>query len=192
MSLERAAELYEGFLLDTIAMISTRTDCTAVIAIEASESADYFASIAPGSAQVLQRGDSLGRRLDSVLRACLDDGFDEVFAIGSDSPDLPAAHLDAAFDLLGQAEVDVVLGPTDDGGYYLIGWKRPWSPMVLEVEMSTPTVLADTLDVIERIGAKVTTAPAWYDVDEPADLDRLRLSTTLPQDAHTRTLLGSP
>jgi len=189
LSLESAAELYERFLLDTIHMISSRTDCTTVIAIEDASSADYFTSIAPGVAQVLQLGDSLGPRLDSVLRSCLADGLEQVVAIGSDSPDLPSSHIDEAFDMLDQGEVDVVLGPTDDGGYYLIGWKQPWSPMVVEVEMSTAAVLTDTLAVAERVGARCALAPTWYDVDEPADLARLRSSSTLTQAVHTADLL---
>lgn len=191
LTLDRAAELYERFLLDTIDMVSARPDCSLHIAVEAPESVDYFESIAPGVPQVMQQGVSLGPRLDTVLRACLADGFDQAIAIGSDSPDLPSGHLDDAFAQLDRSDVDAVFGPTDDGGYYLVGWKQPWSALVVDVQMSTPTVLSDTLAVAERVGARVALAPGWHDVDEPADLDRLRSSATLHQASRTREYLDS-
>jgi rSAM/selenodomain-associated transferase 1 len=176
MTMEQAASLYERFLADTICAVDDRSDCTLVIAIDQPESADYFSTVAPGAVQVLQRGETLGERLDAVMTECLDRGFTQVLAIGSDSPDLPDAHLDRAFDALDDADVDVVLGPTEDGGYYLIGWKQPWPSIVREVQMSTPSVLADTLVIAERDGVEVALAPSWYDVDEPDDLERLRAS----------------
>ncbi|MEM7093306.1 MAG: TIGR04282 family arsenosugar biosynthesis glycosyltransferase [Actinomycetota bacterium] len=179
MDLDQAAALYELFLHQTIAASHARTDCTPVIAIDRPDSAGYFAELAPGTSRVLQVGVSLGPRLDAVLGQCLDDGFGQAVAIGSDSPDLPSGHLTEAFALLDDPDTDVVFGPTDDGGYYLIGWKRRWSPVVCEVTMSTPTVLEDSLAVCERIGARVALAPAWYDVDEPDDLARLQRSPNL-------------
>jgi rSAM/selenodomain-associated transferase 1 len=174
LSPQQAADLYECFLLDTVDTIKQRTDCTLVIAIEASASAPYFAAAAPGVMQVEQRGETLGERLDVVMSACLDAGFTQVFALGSDSPDLPSGHLDVAFAALDRSETDVVFGPSDDGGYYLIGWKKRWPRIVTDVTMSTPQVLADTLEIARELDAAVELAPTWYDIDELQDLDRLR------------------
>lgn len=168
---EEAAAVYECFLLDTIERLHQRTDCQAVIAIDSPESADYFHTIAPELPQVLQVGESLGHRLDAVLTELLE-SHDQAYAINSDSPDLPARHLDLAFSALSEEAVDVVLGPTDDGGYWLIGWKQRWTNMVADVEMSTPRVLADTLEIAQASGAKTILAPAWHDVDDAADLNR--------------------
>lgn len=176
MSMQGAAELYERFLFDTIASIDARDDCTLVIAIDRPESAAYFTSIAPHATQVVQRGSNLGDRLDAVLTECLNDGYQQVFALGSDSPDLPPAHLRHAFAALSSDETDVVLGPTEDGGYYLIGWKRRWPELVTDVQMSTEEVLADTLRIADERGARVALAPTWYDIDHPDDLERLRAS----------------
>ena len=88
-------------------------------------------------------------------------------------PTLPVDHVSAAFDLLAEKQVDMVLGPSFDGGYHLIGWKRPYPALVRDVEMSTPTVVADTLELADAAGVEVALGPCWYDVDRPEDLDHL-------------------
>jgi glycosyltransferase A (GT-A) superfamily protein (DUF2064 family) len=87
----------------------------------------------------------------------------------------------------------VVLGPCEDGGYYLIGLKRPQPRLLRDVQMSTPYVVRDTLVLAEQIGLKVTLLPTWYDVDTVAELDRLRaeLRAAPPHTArHTRAFLA--
>jgi len=184
-SLVAAAELYERFLLDTIELVDSRDDCELVIAIDQPESAAYFRSIAPRARQVLQVGDNLGERLDTVMTDCLDAGYEQVFALGSDSPDLPPTHLSHAFVALSSDETDVVLGPTEDGGYYLIGWKQRWSRMVTDVQMSTESVLTDSLQIADVLGARVDLAPTWYDIDHPDDVERLRTSITGDREGDT-------
>jgi hypothetical protein len=108
----------------------------------------------------------------------------------SDSPTLPLGCLVAAFAALDDA--DVVLGPCDDGGYYLIGLKRPAPRLLREVPMSTPTVAADTLALAAAAGLRVGLLPAWYDVDDAASLARLmaELAATPPETApNTRAFL---
>ena len=174
---EQAADLYENFLHDIVAMLDDRADITLFIAVDAPESAEWFSRFAPDVPQINQVGDDLGQRLDSVLSAALDAGYDQVFAISSDSPDLPAGHVTDAIELLDDPTNDIVLGPTEDGGYYLIGWKQRWRPMVVDVTMSTSRVLADTLTIADELGAQVALAPGWYDIDVPEDLERLRASS---------------
>jgi|GEM_PF-37650 len=168
---EQAADLYENFLHDIVTMLDDRNDIALFIAVDAPESAQWFTQFAPDVPQIAQIGDDLGQRLDSVLSAALDAGYEQVFAISSDSPDLPADHITNAIALLDDPANDVVLGPTEDGGYYLIGWKQRWKPMVADVAMSTPRVLADTLTIADELDARVVLAPTWYDIDEPADLE---------------------
>ena len=182
---QEAAEFYERLLFDTIDMLTARDDCETIIAVDEPASVSYFDQSAPGLRQLPQGSGALGDRLASVLSDALELGFESVFAINSDGPDLPPEHLDAAFAQLDQPDIDVVLGPTDDGGYYLIGWRQPWSPMVTDVVMSTPDVLADTLAITEKIGARVALAPSWFDVDVPEDLDRLEQSVM--GRSHSRT-----
>lgn len=169
---EQAARLYEAMLGDTLTSLQSRNDCELLVAIDEPDSSGWFAEFTSAS-QVVQCGESLGERLDAVLTGALDLGFTQAFAIGSDSPDLPSEHLDSAFVALDQPDIDVVLGPASDGGYYLIGVTQAPGPLVTEVTMSTQTVLQDTLAVASKHSIRVHCAPTWHDVDTPADLDRL-------------------
>ena len=137
----------------------------------------------------MQRGDTLGERLDAALGDLRERGFDQSFAIGSDSPDLPEGHLTAAFDLLDDDATDVVFGPTEDGGYYVIGWKKPWPHVVTTIEMSTSSVLTDSLVAASSVGAQVALCPAWYDVDDPVDVTRLSETGLLSPTSATNVFL---
>lgn len=121
-----------------------------------------------------QRGDGLNQRLDSVLADLLEQGFEQVIAINADSPTLPVGLLEQAFSHLDDPNVDVVFGPAEDGGYYLIGCKAHHPALVRNVTMSTPTVLQDSLAIASSEGLQVALLEPWYDVDEPDDLERLR------------------
>jgi hypothetical protein len=172
LSPEQAAQLYECFLSDTLAVARAAPDVTRLINYAPDEAKDYFRALAPDFGLVPQIGADLGERLDNALTHCLSDGFTRAVIMDSDSPTLPAAHLAQAFHAL--EEADVVLGPCDDGGYYLIGLKRPAPRLTREVMMSTPHVLRDTLALARRLRLKTALLPTWYDVDTSAELSRLR------------------
>jgi glycosyltransferase A (GT-A) superfamily protein (DUF2064 family) len=98
----------------------------------------------------------------------------------------------SAFEAL--SDRDVVLGPSDDGGYYLIGLKKPAPRLLREVRMSTPTVLKDTLTLAREERLQVTLLPPWYDVDDVASLQQLiaELKMAPPEVAlHTRSFLAA-
>lgn len=192
---DAAAELSSCMISDTVSRLRNRSDCEVFVAVEAPDSLEWAHRRFPGIDVLVQRGNTLGERLDAILDDLLGQGFAAAFAIGSDSPDLPEDHLTTAFDELDTPECDVVFGPTDDGGYYLIGWKQRWSAIVVDVEMSTPKVLADSCAVAASLGAHTVLAPGWYDVDEPADLDRLITSgdpTRMPITAGFLSTLRAP
>jgi hypothetical protein len=110
----------------------------------------------------------------------------------SDSPTLPPAYVAQAFTLL-DGDADAVFGPCRDGGYYLVGMKRPLPALLREVQMSTPTVLADTLAIAARDGVRVALLPEWYDVDTGEELAHLayELHTAEPAVAqHSRRKLA--
>ncbi len=112
--------------------------------------------------------------------------------MSSDSPTLPAAYVAKAFDILARDEADVVLGPCDDGGYYLIGLAQPQPRLLREVPMSTPHVLRDTLALAATAGLRAVLLPPWYDIDVADDLRRLaaELAASPPEGAHhTRAFL---
>jgi glycosyltransferase A (GT-A) superfamily protein (DUF2064 family) len=132
-----------------------------------------FQALAPDFQLLAQRGHNLNERLSAALLSVQEQGYEQVTAINSDSPALPAAFLIQAYQELDDPAIDVVLGPCADGGYYLIGWKRPYPNLVRDVPMSTPTVLADTVALALGAGLQVATLPPWYDVDDAADLSRM-------------------
>ena len=119
-----------------------------------------------------QDGHDLGERLDNALTLYLSRGCERVIIIDSDSPTLPPEYLSRAFRILSDG-ADVVLGPCDDGGYYLIGIKKPTPRLLREVHMSTPTVAAETMALAKEEGLHLVTLPMWYDIDDVASLSRL-------------------
>jgi rSAM/selenodomain-associated transferase 1 len=187
---ERAAELYKAFLLDTLDLVRAAECAQPFIAYLPEAARGYFGALAPDFELLTQRGANLGERLDSALTECLTGGYDRAVIMDSDSPTLPAEYLKQAFEAM--AEADGVLGPCDDGGYYLIGLRRPAPRLLREVPMSTPTVVSDTLALAAGEGLQMAQLPAWYDVDTVTDLERLRADlAALPsaRAAHTRTVL---
>ncbi|MCP4356405.1 MAG: glycosyltransferase [Chloroflexi bacterium] len=192
-SAAEAAELYACFLRDTLDLARAVPDVIPFVAYSPpdEETTDDFRKLAPDFNLIPQTGNTLGERLDTVLSHCLYNGYTQVAAMNSDSPTLPAAYLTKAFTHLDDPATDVVLGPCEDGGYYLIGCKRPISRLVCEVQMSTAHVLQDTLTIAQAEKLRVSLLPAWYDVDEVSELHRLRTELqTRPETArHTRCFL---
>jgi rSAM/selenodomain-associated transferase 1 len=171
LSPTQAAELYECFLRDTLDIMRQVHDVHRVIGFLPEDAQDYFGQLAPDMQLISQFGASLGERLDHLLSETLMNGSQQAVVMDSDSPTLPAEYISQAFDLL--SKTDVVLGPTRDGGYYLIGMKRPQSHLLRQVQMSTHHVLADTVALAESTGLTVSLLPAWHDVDTIADLYQL-------------------
>jgi hypothetical protein len=168
---EQAAALYECFLQDTLALMRGVPNVQPVIAYLPLEEKPYFTDLAPDFELVRQEGPDLGVRLDNALTHYLQNGYERAVIMDSDSPTLPAATLQAAF--MGLDEAEVVLGPCEDGGYYLIGLKQPAPRLLREVKMSTPTVVAETVALAAEEGLRVKLLPTWYDVDDATSLSRL-------------------
>jgi hypothetical protein len=122
---------------------------------------------------VPQRGTSLGERLSILLAGLLRDGHAGAIAMDSDSPTLPMTYVMDAARLLGEGGSDVVLGPCEDGGYYLIGLGSPQPRLFEGIPWSTDAVLAETLAKARSDGLSVHLLPRWFDVDTEPDLRRL-------------------
>jgi len=191
LSPQQAADLYECFLRDTLDRMRRVPDAQRAIAYLPIEAHSYFAQLAPDFDLIPQIGADLGARLDHALTHYLDQGYERAAIMNSDGPTQPIENLRQAFAALTD-HTDVVLGPSDDGGYYLIGLKKPAPRLLREVRMSTPTVLADTLDLAREERLRVSLLPPWYDVDDVASLQRLIAELqTAPADValHTRSFL---
>lgn len=169
---ENAALLYECFLKDTLSLMRQVPDTQPIIAFSPAAEKPYFTRLAPDFELILQLGDDLGERLAHNSSEMLNAGYARVVLIGSDSPTLPVAYVNNALEMLSGSS-DIVLGPSDDGGYYLIGLKQPAPRLFLDVRMSTPNVLTDTQAIANELGLRVELLPQWYDVDDAESLTRL-------------------
>jgi uncharacterized protein len=191
LSPEQASALYECFLRDTLDQMRRVDEVQRVIAYLPLEADEHFHQLAPDFKLTPQVGDDLGVRLDNALTFHLSHGYECAVIMDSDSPTLPPAYLAQAFTVLRDG-ADVALGPCDDGGYYLIGIRKPAPRLLREVRMSTSTVTADTLAMAKAEGLSVGLLPTWYDVDNADSLLRLvkELESLDPQTAsHTRQFL---
>jgi glycosyltransferase A (GT-A) superfamily protein (DUF2064 family) len=101
-------------------------------------------------------------------------GHGPVVVVGTDSPTLPPSFVAEAIGSLAAGESDVALGPTEDGGYYLVGLRELARDLFRGVAWSTPHVYRQTAENAARARLRTLELPRWYDVDTPADLLRLR------------------
>src|SRR5262245_53711926 len=174
LSAGAAASLYRCFLLDKIEQVRALKDARPFVAYTPDEARTEFEALAPGFALVPQQGADLGARLLASLGTLLSDGHPGAIAVDSDTPTLPTPFLQQAVDRIADPTVDVVLGPTDDGGYYLIGMRAAHPNLFEAMEWSTPRVLGETLRRAAAAGLRLACLPPWFDVDTPDDLARLR------------------
>ena len=169
-----AAALYRCFLLDKIAAVKTLVGARPVVAYTPNEALAEFAVLAPDFTLVPQRGLDLGSRLHETLAGLLAAGHPGAIAVDSDTPPLPREFLQRAVDCLTRPGPDVVLGPTEDGGYYLIGVRTAHRALFDAVPWSTSAVLDVTLRQATAAGLQTVCMPTWFDVDTPDDLRRLQ------------------
>jgi len=190
---EEAAELYRCLLLDKILQVGTLSGVDLYLAYTPPEARAQMASLVPQDFTLIaQAGADLGDRLHHLSAILLERGHPGVIIIDSDTPTLPSTYLLDALDRLQSRNTDLVLGPAEDGGYYLIGLKRPCRSLFDSIPWSGPSVLTETLRRASAQRLEVATLPPWFDVDTPNDLARLRndLATNGSGSApHTRAFL---
>jgi rSAM/selenodomain-associated transferase 1 len=172
-----AAELNKCFLRDTTATISnaaTGKDGCGIAVYTPIGTELIYADILPANFSLLpQRGDRFGERLYFAALDLFKCGFKSVCLIDSDSPSVPAENFTQAVKHLQTLGDRVVLGPCDDGGYYLIGLKKPHTELFEQIDWSTERVLAQTMQNAAKIGLEVKLLPMEYDIDDGAALRRL-------------------
>ena len=142
---------------------------------------------------IAQRGSGLGERIRHACEDLASSGFARVVLIGSDLPDLPVARIERAVALLALPGT-AVIGPSDDGGCYLIGMRvvpGPVPDVFADVRWNTPHSCEDLTAACVRAGLEVQLLQPWNDVDTPADLDRLaaRLRDAPDTAPHTAAVL---
>ncbi|GAC1568781.1 MAG: TIGR04282 family arsenosugar biosynthesis glycosyltransferase [Ktedonobacteraceae bacterium] len=173
---EEAAQLYRAFLTDLARRFAVNPLCDLHVAYTPPE-VDYAAfmtTLAPSLIQHMrffpQQGDGLGERLHHAFRWTHERRYRRTIVICSDAPQIGGDIVAQAREALDVA--DVVLGPADDGGYYLIAMRRPHD-VFRDIPMSTSLVLQMTIDLAQRQGLKVCTLETLFDIDELPDLERL-------------------
>ena len=172
LSPEAGAELYRCMLLDTVARVRSLPVDT-VIFYEGDEL--FFRDLAPGVPLIRQHQGGLGERLEQAFDALRSLGFQACVVIGTDAPDLPLGFIEEGFRLL-EGGSDVVFGPAEDGGYYLVGLSGPSCGLFREIPWSGPRVLALSRERAREAGFAAALLPSWYDVDSFEDLLRPGLS----------------
>ncbi|MBA3944396.1 MAG: TIGR04282 family arsenosugar biosynthesis glycosyltransferase [Herpetosiphonaceae bacterium] len=172
---DRAADLYRCTLQDTIDIVASYPAAEHVISYApASMAAEaFFAALAPGFTLIPQHGNGFGERLFSAFTQLAAQGADRMVMIGTDNPSVPQAALEQAFVALDRTEVDAVLGAVSDGGYYLIGMRRPQPILFERITWSTEIVAAQTRERAKEAGLALVDVLPWYDLDTVADLQVL-------------------
>src|SRR6478752_7661789 len=175
LSPEEAAQLNVCFLRDiAAAIVSAGGESKGVGVFTPVGSEDDYMNVLPSDfALIPQRGDSFGERLMNAATDLLHVGFESCCLINSDSPTVTADAFREAVAQLQGADDRIVLGPSDDGGYYLIGMRKLNRHLFEEVDWSTERVFAQTNERAREVGLKVHVLPKFYDVDDGATLRRL-------------------
>jgi rSAM/selenodomain-associated transferase 1 len=175
LTYEQSAALNVCFLRDTTENIVAIEGAAGLISYTPVGDESLFDGLLPeGFALIAQRGDAFGERLLAAAEDILSCGFGAVCLIDSDSPTVPAEAFAQAVAELAKPGDRVVLGPSDDGGYYLIGLKKAHAEPFERITWSTATVCAETCERVTDAGLELVLLPTWYDVDDGATLAVLR------------------
>ena len=201
LSPEQAATLYRAFLTDWCETLARLSGVDLIIAYTPTEAqSDLQALIGDSVIYIPQLGDSLGKRLTAATQWAVEHGYTKILLVGSDSPTLPISYISQALILLDTR--DIAIGPSTDGGYYLIGFSTTnvarTVPFVFEdIAWSTAAVLQQTVTRIHSLETTVGLLPPWYDIDTAEDLaflhahiSAMRLASDTVQAIRTESLLA--
>ncbi|NQT69247.1 MAG: glycosyltransferase [Desulfobacteraceae bacterium] len=171
LSPEEAARLYSCFLQDRLREISALNGIDRAIAFTPEDARETFTALAlDGFELFAQRGKTLGERLNNIFLEKFDRGYDAVSIVDSDSPDLPKSIIKESFQLLSSKQAEVVFGPCRDGGYYLVGMRKPYPELFRNIPWSTENVLTISLEKAQKMGLNVKLLSGWNDLDTFEDI----------------------
>jgi rSAM/selenodomain-associated transferase 1 len=185
LSQEAVTGFYCCLLYDTLTLARSLTGVEVAIMCPQSD-VNELTQLARGEATVVaQKGEGLAAALDSVFAHFTQDHQRRTIAFNSDSPHLPSSALEHAFELL--AAHDVVVGPTHDGGYYLVGAKASHPALFAHDGMGTSSALDRLLANARTLHLSVGFADPFYDIDVADDLTRLAEDLRLAPERAPRT-----
>ena len=171
LPLQAVTAFYRCLLEDTLALARSLRGIKLAIMCPDSDVDELARLAGPGVCVVAQKGDGLAAGLTSVFAHFAEDHRSRTVAFNSDSPHLPRAVLEKAFEML--AAHDVVVGPTYDGGYYLVGANRSYPQLFTGTGMGTSSALERLLSQTRLLELSVGFTDPFYDVDVADDLIRL-------------------
>jgi len=172
LSPRQCLKLYKGLLKETVVLARSAGCGQKIIAYDSGgQNPEFLKKIAGDFKFHRQKGRGLGERMFNAFKSALADQAKAVI-IGSDSPGLPVSRIRRAFELLD--ENDLVLGPANDGGYYLIGLKKPCQKIFTGIEWSSRSVFKKTLVRAGKLKKKTAVLDFWHDIDTPQDLKYLK------------------
>jgi hypothetical protein len=183
---ERAAGVYARLLYAYLHDLLAHDwgDAVVELSVTTPREVDFFSAAFPELTVRAQAPGDLGERIAHSFRQAFSQGAERVVLTGSDIPGLDHHRVQAAFDAL--EETPVVIGPADDGGYYLIGLRAPGAPLFNPITWSSEQVLEQTLALVEVQGLPVTLLPPLYDIDTLEEFERWRTAIIKPQIAKDR------
>lgn len=177
LSAEEAASAYRWMVRDTLDVVARLPAVHTVVTYAPDRQFPDLTWLDRSLHMVVQHGSTLGERLTHAFAWAFARGARRAIVLGSDAPDLSTEWVHEALDALGGH--DVVIGPTTDGGYHLIGLTRPQPELFLNIPWSSPHVLAATRAQIDRLHLTVHQLLPVSDVDTPQDMRR-HLSASSP------------
>jgi rSAM/selenodomain-associated transferase 1 len=162
--------LYRCFGSDLLEMLSHTTFGLRISFFPADAQRKVADWLGQGHVYTAQQGRDLGERMENAFTAAFADGFRRVVIIGSDSPDLPGEILEEAVSSL--ASRDAVIGPANDGGYYLMGFNadRFLTAVFRDIDWGTSTVFEQTMSILNRHSYETQVLGRWPDIDSYEDL----------------------
>ena len=179
LTFDEAAGLYRCFVKDTFDRVAGLEGVRFFSPYAPPALADEVVSVIPAGVEAFaQAGHTLGERISNVFKRLFSEGYGKVVVIGSDSPDVPLRYIEDAFKALGR--VSLVLGPAEDGGYYLIGMNRFDERPFAAIPWSTSKVMDETLKRANSARMPFELISLWHDYDSFDDLALLRDNHSAP------------
>ncbi|MHC4456099.1 MAG: TIGR04282 family arsenosugar biosynthesis glycosyltransferase [Planctomycetota bacterium] len=167
---ETATCLYKGFVTDILENLLNLKVNFDIFFAPSDAQQKFCLWLGNKYSYIPQTGDNLGEKMKNAFEHAFTNNCTRVIIIGSDSPDLPAEFFNRSFKAL--ESHDAIVGPSGDGGYYLIGFSKDafLSEAFESVAWSTPQVCEQTLNILKKHERDVYLLPQWYDVDTLDDL----------------------
>lgn len=173
LSPKQSAELASVFLEDSVKKAKTVCENT-ILAYSPPGEINALKKILPSqNIFIEQTGKDLGAKIFNAFKFAFEEDSDAVVMIGTDSPTVPADFIEQAFEFL-ETNSDAVLGRTEDGGFYLIGLRILHEKVFAGVQWSSDKTFDQTRENIMKLDWHLREVPSWYDVDAPADLEKLK------------------